>query len=784
MFGALVAVLNFSYRVGFRPAIWLGLGWRTFAPEQGVLSRTIRLRTKFLLSLLAVTAGLTAASLYVVSYNVEKRVRASLRDDLRNSVKTYQTLAKQRESTILRTAALLANLPNVRALMTTQDVVTIQDEVPNIFRISDSDLLVLADRSGQVVGFQSKSNDLTHELATSLLHASAQREEARTWWIVGGHLYEVWLQPIYFGPTTAGSVTGLLAVGHRIDDRVAQEFSSIGSSEVVFQSGRTALASSLRPAASDDLSSLSAFKGNDLAGEPREVQLGRERYLVRTVNLSESDALPVSLSVLCSLDRATEFLSRLNRILLGLGLFSVVAGGALVFLISHTFTKPLANLVEGVRALGEGNFDFPLEPQGNDEVGEVTTAFDSMRSSLLKTQAEQRQLEDRLRQAHKMEAVGRLAGGVAHDFNNLLTVIRGNSDLLLDRSSEPTQRKYVEQIQKASDRAVSMTRQLLAFSRMQVLQPRVIDLNQVISEMNKMIPRLIGEDIEFSFAPDPKLASIFADPGQIEQVFLNLAVNARDAMPDGGRLTVRTANMQMSIAEAALRPPMTAGDYVLLAVSDNGCGMDPETKARIFEPFFTTKEVGKGTGLGLATVYGIVKQSGGFIWVESEKGRGATFEIYFPCSRQPFTESEQSNQSKPMPRGTETILLVEDEVGVRELASEFLRSGGYTVLEARDGADGLNLAANYPGKIHLLLTDMVMPYMNGAELASNLSCTRSALCVMFMTGYAEFSGNNNDERMSAEASVIQKPFSRLTLLEKVREALGSAPCRMPSRTEV
>jgi signal transduction histidine kinase/CheY-like chemotaxis protein len=744
------------------------------------LFRAIRLRTKFLLSFLAITAGLTAATLYVVSYNVEKRVRESLREDLRSSVKTYQTFAQQREATMVRSAALIANLPNVRALMTTEDVATIQDEVPSIFEISGSDLLVLADRSGQVVGLLARSNDFSKELATTLLHNSAQSEESRKWWIGGGHLYEVWLQPIYFGPAGAGSLTGLLAVGHRIDDRVAQEFSSIGCSEVVFQSGNTTLASSLSPSALRNVSPLSVTEGG--SGDPREVPLGRERYLVATVNLSAGDGIPVSLSVLRSLDKATEFLSRLNRILLSLGLISVLAGGALVFLISHTFTKPLSNLVDGVRALGEGDFDFPLASNGNDEVGEVTGAFDRMRSSLLKTQAEQRQLEDRLRQAHKMEAVGRLAGGVAHDFNNLLTVIRGNSDLLLDRSAEPTQRKYVEQIQKASDRAVSMTRQLLAFSRMQVLQPRIIDLNHTISEMNKMIPRLIGEHIEFSFTPDPKLASVFADPGQVEQVFLNLAVNARDAMPNGGRLIVRTANVAMNVAEATLRPPMTPADYVLLSVSDTGHGMDAETKARIFEPFFTTKEAGKGTGLGLATVYGIVKQSGGFIWVESEKGKGATFEIYLPCSSKPVAESEQTPQSKPLPRGTETILLVEDETGVRELASEFLRTGGYAVLEARDGSEALKLASTHSGKIHLLLTDMVMPRMNGAELASNLSDARPGLRVVYMTGYAEFSGSN--DARATQASVIQKPFSRLTLLEKVREALGSAPCHLPSSTKV
>ena len=309
-----------------------------------------------------------------------------------------------------------------------------------------------------------------------------------------------------------------------------------------------------------------------------------------------------------------------------------------------------------------------------------------MRASLESTQQEQKQLEERLRQAHKMEAVGRLAGGVAHDFNNLLTIIRGNSDLLKDREgSDAFHQKCVEQIQKASGRAVSMTRQLLAFSRMQVLQPRVIDLNGVVSELGKMIPRLIGEHIEYSFSPDPKLASVKADPGQIEQVILNLAANARDAMPSGGKLSVWTANVSVDEAEAAKRQPMTPGQYILLSVSDTGHGMDEATKSHIFEPFFTTKELGKGTGLGLATVYGIVKQSGGFIWVDSSPGAGTTFEIYLPQAAGKAATADPEEKNSPIPRGSETVLVVEDEAGVRELACQFLRVKGYNVLEAEGG---------------------------------------------------------------------------------------------------
>jgi nitrogen-specific signal transduction histidine kinase/CheY-like chemotaxis protein len=395
-----------------------------------------------------------------------------------------------------------------------------------------------------------------------------------------------------------------------------------------------------------------------------------------------------------------------------------------------------------------------------------------MRSNLESTQKEQKQLEERLRQAHKMEAVGRLAGGVAHDFNNLLTIIRGNSDLLKDREgADAFHQKCVDQIQKASGRAVAMTRQLLAFSRMQILQPRVIDLNSVVSELGKMIPRLIGEHIEYSFLADHGLASVKADPGQIEQVILNLAANSRDAMPRGGRLTMRTANVSINETEAVKRPPMIPGQYVRLSVLDTGHGMDEATKAHIFEPFFTTKEIGKGTGLGLATVYGIVKQSGGFIWVDSAPGAGTTFEIYLPQAAGKAIIGDLDEKTSPIPRGSETILVVEDEAGVRELACQFLRVKGYTVLEAQSGPDALEASHRYTGTIHLLLSDMVMPRMSGGDLAVQLRKVRPEIRVAFMSGYSEFSRGDLGKAFP-EAPVLQKPFSPASLVEIVREALA------------
>jgi two-component system cell cycle sensor histidine kinase/response regulator CckA len=388
--------------------------------------------------------------------------------------------------------------------------------------------------------------------------------------------------------------------------------------------------------------------------------------------------------------------------------------------------------------------------------------------------SERHLLEEQLRQAQKMEAIGRLAGGVAHDFNNLLMVIKGHTELLLNAlpPSDHISRK-IEQIDRSADRATALTRQLLAFSRMQVLQPRVMSLNGVVEDMGKLIPRLIGEDIELVIRPAPDLGMIRADASQMEQIIMNLAVNARDAMPNGGRLLIETANAELDRNYSAAHPIIEPGRYVLLAVSDNGTGMDSETQAHIFEPFFTTKEQGKGTGLGLATVYGVVKQSGGFIWVYSEVGKGTCFKIYLPRVDQVTEKLAVSAPFSEAPRGTETVLLAEDEQDVREVAREFLESGGYTVIEAPDAKSALQLAAQHSGEISLLVTDMVMPGMTGPELAGRLQQQRSGLRVLYMSGYSEHAAA---EAAQGDTSLrlLTKPFSRGAILRIVREILNDA----------
>jgi two-component system, cell cycle sensor histidine kinase and response regulator CckA len=390
---------------------------------------------------------------------------------------------------------------------------------------------------------------------------------------------------------------------------------------------------------------------------------------------------------------------------------------------------------------------------------------------------ERRILEQQLQQSQKMEAVGRLAGGIAHDFNNLLMVISGYAEFLLDRlGPEPALRAPAQEIASAAGRASSLTRQLLAFSRKQMLAPKILDLDAVVTENLKMLTRMIGEDIDLVMVPAGELGAVRADSGQVEQVIMNLAVNARDAMPSGGKLTIETSNVTLDEEHARFHAPLKAGNYVMLSISDTGAGMDSETQSHIFEPFFTTKGP-KGTGLGLSTVYGIVKQSGGYIWVYSEQGKGTTFKIYFPRVAE-IVESPVQVMAAVEPAtaepGTETILLVEDEANLRYLARQFLEKQGYRVIEAADGAVAMQIAVAHEGIIHLLLTDVIMPGMNGRELAQRISEIRPNTKVLYMSGYTENVIGHNGT-LDAGIRLLQKPFTLRDLKTQVREVLDATP---------
>ncbi|MGH9688663.1 MAG: ATP-binding protein [Candidatus Acidiferrales bacterium] len=730
----------------------------------------MHLRTKFLLSFLLVTAGLTCAALLAVRHTAEAHMQQEIEGNANTAVRTFRFVERQEQTALAHKADLLAALAEMR----NGDPSAIEDSSEDPWQSDDFNLFALADRNGKILALRTSDPGFPAQIAEAELRNMKLRRVSAGWWYGDGHLYQVALQSIYNGITPSSGSMGTVVVGHAIDAREAADLRGVSSSEVVFSYAHQIVASTLYP-----LQELQVKRqiSSDMAS--KQVKIDGRPFWARAVKLTRDGGSPVNLVILESYGSSAAFLAHVNHLLLGLGLLAVLAGGALAFVIADAFTRPLARLADGVSALERGDYTFPLRANGADEVARVTRAFDRMRRVLKSNEAKREQLEAQLRQSQRMEALGRLAGGVAHDFNNLLTIIKGYSDLIFE-GLQPTDPSYrpVHQIGKAIDRASALTRQLLAFSRMQVLEPKVVDLNALVADMGKMLTRLIREDIAFSFEPSGTLGQVKADPGQLEQVILNLTVNACDAMPRGGILTVETKNIFVNEHLAQARPTVSAGQYVLLTVADTGHGMDAETKARIFEPFFTTKEPGKGTGLGLATVYGVVKQSGGHIWVDSDPGKGAKFEIYLPRVTERLEPSAPTENRIAVAPGQETVLIVEDESAVRDLAADFLRAAGYYVIAAEHGNEALALVKKSSAAIHVLLTDVVMPGMRGPELAQQLKLLRPSIKVVYMSGYLDYADGEGE--IIDGGSFLQKPYSRETLVNKIADAVSGAATKRPA----
>jgi len=704
-----------------------------------------------LLSVL-VTALVVGAVFVALDLQLRASTRRRFADELLLSQRSVVRVQRRALQDLLRTLSLVTQSPTLHAAMETYRVeaatghgtqpellATVQRETDRILGELGKDLLVVTNDSGRVLaaagrdpGRPAAGTELGALLTIRRALDPAAVIDSGNYGVLefGGRYYQAASVPIVLAGFTIGTVT----LGEQLDRTFVPRLREAFSGEIVVAGGGRVVSSTLPSAAPQDLASALPAAGNSANGTPRTVRIGREQFVAALLPLgSDQRAQPVTLYLLRSLTRAVAPLDRTMLLDLALyGSLGVLLVGLGAGLVARSALGPLRHFVGFMgRVAQSGEYGARFDAgRSSDEIRTLNETYDRLIASLQRHQAELertnetlraqiaereraeqalQESEEQLRQSQKLEALGTLAGGVAHDFNNLLTVIISYAELLLGQAGPGSRmRSDLEQVRDAGQQAARLTTQLLAFSRKQVLQPRVIDLNHIVESMEKMLRRLLGEDIDLRTGAAEALPRIQADPGQVEQVILNLAVNARDAMPRGGTLVIETAAMSLAQEWISRHGTIPAGDWVILSVSDTGTGMDDATRARIFEPFFTTKEPGKGTGLGLSTVYGIVAQSGGHLWVYSELGRGTTFKIYFPQVHE-AAEAEPEIRA-PVRGGTETILLVEDEGRVRLLAEQILRGMGYHVLCAADGAAALEVAAQHRALIHLLVTDVVMPH--------------------------------------------------------------------------
>jgi len=565
----------------------------------------VRLRTKFLLSMILVSAGLTSLSLLLVRHNIQSQIATEIYSDLQNSVSTFQSFQREQESTLSHSADLLADLPNLRALMTTHDETTIQDGSAALWQLAGSDLFVLADPTGKIVALHTNTQGFTRETAQSSLAALLQRNER--WWFGSQHLYEVFLKPVYFGPAADNRLLGFLVVGYEIDSRVASQIGRIANSKVAFYYNGSVVTTTLPP----DLSQQLAAQGiADQSERAHAVQLGSERFLQTTLDLTPNGPPDLRLTVLKSYDQATASLQRLNRLLLGLGILAVVLGSVLVFVISDTFTRPLSSLLAGVAALEKGDFRYPLNTAGGDEAAELARAFDAMRESLLKTQ-------QNLLESERLATIGRMASSISHDLRHSLAAIVANAEFLSESNLSPEQRdELYREVQLAVHRMTELIDSLLEFSRTRAsLHPTYGNLRTAIDNAAQAVrsnPEFHNARIEVR---QTGTAEGWFDHRKLERVFFNLMLNACEAMPDRrGRIEIRLDDN---------------GSSIHILVSDNGRGIPTAIRNTLFEPFVSQGKE-NGTGLGLTVVHKIIQDHGGEVNLERTSPEGTVFRITLP----------------------------------------------------------------------------------------------------------------------------------------------------------
>ena len=734
-----------------------------------------RLEARAIAGITLLVALSLAAILAATARTVTTRSLARTTVDLEAARTAFHHLVTERAEFASAQSALVTALPVFRAHLSdarlAQDVATLEAMADHYRQQLKATFAIVGDRHGTWIAQSGWANGApaSEEIRAAMAGATAGRA-TRSVASADGRLFLVVSQPAGFADELLGTLTG----GYALDDDLAVRLAQVTHCEINLVLGGRLYASSLPPA---DRDALTTAVANERWPAPSEMgsirRFGNGEYAIGAfpLTLDNANTSAAGLILLDDWGPTQAFLNTLRWRLLGTGAVIFVIALAAGVLFSRRMARPLEDLAAAAQDIAGGNWTRQLPVRGSAEERAMAQAVNTMTTSLRHWYEEAKVRDDQLRHAQKLDALGRLAGGVAHDFNNVLTAIKGYGELLLDSfDGGDSRRGKAEGVLKAADTATSLTRQLLAFSRQRMAAVRVVSLGRLLSDVEKMLKRLIGEEIDLGTTVNAEVCCVRADPHQIEQVLLNLVVNARDAMPHGGSIDVALAAVTLagSADEDVVLPP---GPYVRLSVRDSGCGMTADVKARIFEPFFTTKQEGAGTGLGLAVVQGIVQQLGGAISVETEISRGSTFHIYLPQT----SEAEEVATAGPTTpsAGTETVLLVEDEPDVAELLVSALQANGYTVLRAARGAEALEIVRTHGSTIHLLLTDVVMPGMNGRELADRATALRPDVQILYMSGYSDDALLRRGVEAS-RAHFIPKPFSIKLLTSKIREVLGAA----------